>query len=67
MLTGYLFMSICNIFLIMCDQHIYANIRLKIVAFQHNYVDFNNSHINIIMLHVDIIHLACRETEDERS
>lgn len=27
----------------------------------HNYVEINNVHVSIIMLHVDIVHLACME------
>ena len=33
---------------------------LNYVASEHNYVDINKSNDNIIMLHVDIIYLACR-------
>ena len=38
-------------------QHNYVNMRLIYVNMQHNYV--NMRLIDIIMLHVDIIYLAC--------
>ena len=44
-------------------KHNYLAYRCDFVACQHNYVayvDINKSHVNIIMLHTDIIYLACK-------
>ena len=63
MFTCDFFMSTCNIIMSTCDLFM-STCDLLINKSHVNiimlHVDINKSHVNIIMLHVDIIYLACR-------